>query len=288
MTPVEYAPASGSGNDHEETVADAQRRMSERQISRGAAVWRYKWLILLAAIVVAGATYGISSQISPQYQASSTVQVALLGGNASSEGVQASNDLASQYAQIVDSDPVIQAVSKRLGEPTSELRANLSGGTVNDQNLIAVRADAGQAQEATRRATAAARELVSYVTKTTVAQSASLNAEAIEQLKPLDTQIRRLQEQLADAPSSAKTGSSAENIARQQSLATLQAQRAASIGDIARAGAAGRPSLTVLNPAGGASKTEPKPALYTIAAFIIALLAAAQLVTLVRPRASVT
>jgi hypothetical protein len=243
--------------------------------TRSTMVWRRKWWIVLAAVVVAAVVYGVTSQLSPRYEASATVQVALLGGNATSEGVTAANDLASQYAQIIDSDPVVNSVARRLAVSPDDIRDNVSGATVNDQNLISVSAKAGDGAEATRRATAAARALVSYVTRSVRTQSASVNEEALAQLKPLDDQIRALRKKVAGA--SASESRSQEYIASQQSLATLEAQRAATIGDIARSGASGRPSLQLLNPAGAGNKVSPKPTLYAIAAFIIALLLAAQL-----------
>jgi capsular polysaccharide biosynthesis protein len=284
MTPLEPLQAQPQAPTVHETIADAQRPLANDD-SRASVVWRRKWIIMLIAIAAAAATYVISDQITPKYQASATVQVSLLGGAASSEGVVAANDLASQYAQIVDSEPVVQAVARRLKEPTAAFRADLSGGTVNDQNLIAVRATAESPREAGRRATAAADELAKYVTRTTVAQTNSLNAEALDQLKPLDRQIRALRSQLAK--DSDIQSRSMQSVARQQSVATLEAQRAATIGDIARAGAAGRPSLQVLNPAGDGSKVEPKPALYTAVAFFLTLLIAAQLMSFFRPRRSV-
>jgi capsular polysaccharide biosynthesis protein len=250
--------------------------------ARGTMIWRRKWWIVLFAIIVAGVVYGATSQLSPRYQASATVQVALLGGSATSEGVTAANDLASQYAQIVDADPVVDAVAQKLGEGRSAIRDNVSGSTINDQNLISVSARAGNAEQASRRAPAAAQALVTYVTKTVQKQSTSINDEAIAQLKPLDDQIRDLRRQTANASRSETR--SQQYIASQQSLATLEAQRAAAIGDIARNGADGRPAIQVLNPAGDGSKVSPKPLLYAGAAFLVALLLAAQVASVAGAR----
>jgi uncharacterized protein involved in exopolysaccharide biosynthesis len=242
--------------------------------SRGSMIWRRKWWVVLFALVVGGATYGVTSQLDPRYEASATVQVALLGGNATSEGVTAANDLASQYAQIIDSDPVVEPVARKLHLSADEVRDNVEGATVNEQNLISVSAKAGSGAEASEIATTTARTLVRYVTKSVASQATSVNEEALAQLKPLDDQIRSLRKKMAGA--SKKEQESQQFLANQQSLATLEAQRAATIGDIARTGVSGRPSLQVLNPAGTGKKVSPKPVLYAIAAFVIALLLAAQ------------
>src|SRR3954470_5684481 len=86
------------------------RRLREyRHEDRATVLWHAKWWILLIAVVAAGGAYGVSRYaISATYSSSTDVVITahtVSGGL--SDAITASNDLASQYAQVADTPPVL-------------------------------------------------------------------------------------------------------------------------------------------------------------------------------------
>ena len=117
----------------------ATRRMRERENDdRLSVLWRAKWWLLVIALAAGGAAYGISRfAVSPTYSSSADVVVrAHTVSGALSDAITASNSLASQYAQVADSPPVLARAARTLPGGGSGLAAATSAGTVGDQNLV--------------------------------------------------------------------------------------------------------------------------------------------------------
>jgi hypothetical protein len=93
-------------------------------------------------------------------------------------------------------------------------------------------------------------------------------------------QIKSVQSQLTAANSTATslgtTTTSSAATALEQELGALIAQRAAALSAIAQTSVAGRPSLAVVSVATAGKKTTPKPGLYALVGFLVALLIAAR------------
>ena len=107
-----------------------------------ALLWRWKWLILLATLLAAGAAYGASRLQVPIYQATTT----LLVNQAPNEQVTdytailTSERLARTYAEMLTNRPVLEEVILRLGASTTpdELAKTIDVQLVRDTQLIAV------------------------------------------------------------------------------------------------------------------------------------------------------
>lgn len=82
-------------------------------------LWNWIWLILLAALLGAGAAYYTSSQMTPVYQASTTVLVDESASDGSSEyqSILMNERLTQTYAELLTKQPVLEAVREKLSLP---------------------------------------------------------------------------------------------------------------------------------------------------------------------------
>ncbi|MCW2985408.1 MAG: hypothetical protein JWR63_2978 [Conexibacter sp.] len=223
-------------------------------------------VLAVVAVVVAAVVYIVSDGVSPKYSSSSTLIVSVNGGSGLSDvSVTASNDLASQYAQLANSAPVLRAAEKRLKAPAGSLDGKLSGSTVSAQNIIKVSASAGAPGAAQQRADAATEALISYVTRIN-AKSATRYAAAVTfRLRPIDKQIAAVEKRISKGSAESRRNASVV-------LANLVAQRQQVQSTIAQNAAGSQPNLQAVTPATAGAKTSPKPELYALVALVIVLL----------------
>ena len=95
---------------------------------RGAFWWFVRLAgAVLAAGLVAAAVYVVSAATPATYQSSSTVRVSVQApAGSTDQSVIASNDLASQYAQIVAAERVLRAAGRRLSGDDADLGGKVS------------------------------------------------------------------------------------------------------------------------------------------------------------------
>lgn len=233
------------------------------------------WVVLLIAVDIAAATYVVSRLIPGVYASSATVGVVISGTDPNST-TQGANNLASQYAQEVDAQPVLVAAARNLGDAARGLSGAISGGTVSGENLISIRATGSTPRVAQRRAAAVSSAFIRYVSAQFASQSRAFQAQSLRMLAPLDREIRHVTNELDTVGASQRT--SPRYTALQATLSTLTAQRSAAVANIAQTAVGGRPSLTVVDAAGPGDEVAPKPALYAAVAFVLALVIAGRLV----------
>lgn len=84
-------------------------------------LWRWAWLILLLGCVAAGIAYFISQQMTPVYETSTSLLVLNAPYNTDQyySSIQASQSLASTYANILGQDALLGEVISRLGLSTT-------------------------------------------------------------------------------------------------------------------------------------------------------------------------
>jgi capsular polysaccharide biosynthesis protein len=84
-------------------------------------VWRWAWLILLVGAVSAGIAYFITQQMTPIYQTSTSLLVLNAPYNTDQyySSIQASQSLASTYANVLAQDALLDEVISRLGLSTT-------------------------------------------------------------------------------------------------------------------------------------------------------------------------
>lgn len=249
------------------------------RVDRMGAIWRSKLWILIGAIAVAAATYGVCRAVPKIFQASATVRVSLPPQSPSaisSQSVTASSDLAGQYAQLAKLAPVLDTASRHLGMSESALASVVSAGTVSGQNLISVQAQAHNAAAAGARANAVAAALADTITRGNRVQATTYSRAVARQLAPVNSEIRRARTAMVQDARSPVALASDETL-----LSNLLIQRSQVLSSVAEA-AATQPSADVFAPAGAGSQVQPRPTLYTVVAFLVALVVLAQVAVAVR------
>jgi len=229
------------------------------------------WIVVGGAALVAVITFAISKTVPATYSSSSKVAV-LVSGTDINDTTLGADNLASQYAQMVGATPVLAAADKLLPGSDPIPSSAISGGSVGAENLIEIQATAGSAALAQARAAAVTGAFINYIPSQVDSQAASYQTSSTAQLKPLDTQIAHTQAAL----DSAGPASTPKSLALEQTLDALIAQRAAALSSIAQTAVAGRPTVALVSDAGAGSQTAPRPTLYAMVAFIIALLVIAR------------
>ncbi|MFV1948571.1 MAG: polysaccharide biosynthesis tyrosine autokinase [Anaerolineales bacterium] len=117
-----------------------EQPLSEDLRRYGYLLWRWAWLILLAAALAAGAAYFVSIQMTPVYQASTTVLVDKANTDGSSEyqSLLMSERLTQTYAELLVQKPVLEVVVERLDLAISaeDLEEMITVQPVRDTQLI--------------------------------------------------------------------------------------------------------------------------------------------------------
>jgi capsular polysaccharide biosynthesis protein len=166
-------------------------------------ILREGWLIILvAAIVGAGAAYGIAKLLPETYAATSSLLLQVDSNEASLfERNQFSLARIKTYPELVDSPEVINGVRRDLGLSQDEysdrdIRRMLSAENTADTVLLAVRADAPTAKLSADMANSAARNLSTLIESTENAGNDSryeVNLDqvlpAVEPLAPVSPQV---------------------------------------------------------------------------------------------------
>jgi capsular polysaccharide biosynthesis protein len=245
-----------------------------REIDRVATIWRAKFYIVGAAIVVAALTFGVCLVVPKTYQSSATVRVFLppsSQASVSSASVTAAGSLAGQYAQTATLSPVLAAAANESGTSEGVLSGSVSAGTISGENLIQVRAEAGSPADAARRANAVATALTNNITLTNAAQAAAYRRAAQKEIAPIDAQIASLRQSILNKP-----GPQGALLADQGVLGSLMVQRGQLQSTVVQ-NTTNLPAAEVFATAGPGAKVQPRTVLYTLAALVVAALAAAQI-----------
>ncbi len=247
----------------------------EEPADRLGIVWGAKWWIIGVTVLITAVTFGVSSAIPPTYSSNANVLVSAVAPTGlTKDAVDASNDLASQYAQLVNSSGVIAPAARALEMPPSTLGSSISAGTVAAQNIVAITATAPNALAAQRRANAVASQFVAAQTRRNAQLARAYTSAVAASQRRLDAQTAKTLAQLS-SPSAAVRAAAAGT------LPLLLSQRQQQAAATAQASANTQPALSVYEPAGLGSQVVPRPVLYAGIALIVSFVAAAQIAALV-------
>ena len=232
-------------------------------------------------LVVAGFVYVVANTLPATYESNAQFRVSVPNQAGLTEAtVMAANDLATQYSQLASASTVIDAAARTLKISPSQLSGEISGSTVNAQNLVQVTASADSPGDAQSRAAAVADALRKYIDRINGRQSATYSRNVTSGLVPLDEEITRYTKRLQSA-------SETERQSINLLLGSLLSQRQQVLASTARDTAAGRPTLQGIASASAASKTSPRPKLYALVALIAAGLVSGRIAFLLLRRRGV-
>jgi capsular polysaccharide biosynthesis protein len=233
---------------------------------------------VLVPLAIAAAVYIISSRQGPTYEASSTLRIVAQGQSGiSDQSVLASNDLASQYAQLGDAPPVIRRAARSLKVSPVDLDGHVSAGTVAAQNLIKISARADDGPGAVRRTDAVALAFVEYVSGLNERQANAYSRSVQRRLRPLD-------DELAAARRLLNRGTPSQRNSNALLYSNLLVQRQQLVASIAQDSAASQPGVQLVAQATAASKVAPRPTLYALVGLVASALIAARIGFLLRRR----
>ena len=157
-------------------------------------IYRRRWPVLLASLLVASLAYAWSVTRPPVYRAKALISVTS-GRAVSGESVTEEDTLflTRNYAELARTRPVVADAAVRSGLPVSagDARRRLSAQAESDVGFLSVTAEGPSPASATALATGAVDALLAAVT----AQQAEALREA---LAPVDSEIQRLEGQLND------------------------------------------------------------------------------------------
>jgi capsular polysaccharide biosynthesis protein len=223
-------------------------------------------LCLVISLIAAAAAYEIGHHLTATYAASGSIRVAISAEDGvNDQNVIAQNDLATQYSQLVNSPAVERLAATQLGVPVADLSGTLSGSTLDAQNILQVTATGGTSSQAQARARASVGAVIAYLTHATEQQAAQY--------------LARLQHNVTTQIPDPYPGVNTQRVTRLRD--SLVGVRAGFLGQGARDAAGDQPTLQVINPGGSASETAPKPKLYALVAFVVALIVTVRLAFMV-------
>ncbi|MGH8901862.1 MAG: hypothetical protein ACRDYA_09295 [Egibacteraceae bacterium] len=125
---------------------------------------RWWWTLLAATIWAALVSYVVTQQVPRTYQSEVTLLVGPLNGDL--ETFRAAGQLASTYADLATSQPVLQAAATELkGTDVARLRAATSASADPITRFLTIRVRTGEPRNAATIAGIVANKLVTYVQK---------------------------------------------------------------------------------------------------------------------------
>jgi capsular polysaccharide biosynthesis protein len=221
--------------------------------------WKAALLCAVASIVAAAAAYLIGNRLHRVYQSTGTIRVAVpTQGGIDDPNVLAANDLSTQDAQLVGSDPVKTLAANSLGVSPGSLDGKLSGSTVGAQNLIQVTASGTSRAQSQARAKAGVYAVQRYLSRLTDQQNAQY--------------LSSLRNGVNSTPLTSSGGSSLGAADKRQVAVANATQRAQLIAQGIHDATGNRPSFQVVDAGTSAGQTSPKPKLYALVALIVALI----------------
>jgi polysaccharide biosynthesis transport protein len=225
-------------------------------------IWRRRWYIVLASLLIAGAVYGFTTTRAKTYQAQA--QLLVTPGQTSSNQPVSQTDtvfLASTYAQLGTTRPIIQDALQRsrlhITEQTAAKRITVSASS--QVGFITVAATG----PSTGDATALARGEVQALTGAVTAQQTAATSAA---LAPVQQQIAQLGNQLAALP----PGSAPRTALEDQYQALIQSAATRQLAPVNQ--------LNVISPArAGSSPISPTPLRDSLLALLTAVVVTSEL-----------
>lgn len=187
-----------------------------------ALLWHWAWLLVLATILAGAAAYIVSKQMTPIFQASTTILVNEAPATKTTDysSILTSERLTQTYSQLLTKQPILAGVIKRLGIniDVGVLKKMVQVQPVRDTQLIEVRVQDTNPDRAARIANAIFQEFAD--------QNQALQATRYGASKQsLETQLDQMDQQIQKATANLATlGDSTNNQNERDRLETTLAQ----------------------------------------------------------------
>lgn len=157
-------------------------------------LWRWAWLLLLATFLAASAAYIFSKRTTPVYQASTLLMVSEAPSTKALDmsSLQASERLASTYAQTMTTRSVLQGIINRLGlqVDVKDLKEAIDVQPVRDTQLLQVTVEDTSPVQAAQIANTLVEEFILQIKAEQASRYAESKQSLEQQLNQLDEQIQ--------------------------------------------------------------------------------------------------
>jgi polysaccharide biosynthesis transport protein len=222
------------------------------------AVRQWWWILVICPLIAAGTAFGVSSLITPMYEAESTVIIEhqLAGGTLDLQSIQAAERRTQTFSQLISTRSVIEPVIEELGldETVDEVRSNLSASHATNTQLITISYQDPDPDHAAEVANAIGEQFSAYIQQIQQPVLGIADGDVDEIIVSLDAQIEGVETSIAtlqqgDGP---ETAEEEERIAGLEAvLSQLQQSRDAiqNIGEVADFDASVGSQVYVVEPA---------------------------------------
>ncbi len=145
-----------------------------------AVLWARKWIVIGAVVVCVGVTELVTALLTPVYSTSAILLVAQPTLTQAYSTVDANEELARSYAQVLQSSSFASQVAASLGgrPSASSLQSSASIQPVSNTSLVTISASSHSRTEAKRIADAYASVAVTYVNRLTTQTKATVTVAA--------------------------------------------------------------------------------------------------------------
>jgi non-specific protein-tyrosine kinase len=182
----------------------------------------WAWLLVLAAVLAGAAAYLLTKQMTPVYQASTTMLINEAPSTKSADytSIITSERLAQTYAQLITTQPILDEVANRLQQGISgeDLKDPISVSTVQDTQLLTVKVRDTLPTRAADIANTLVTVFIEYNNERQAARFVDSKLSLEAQKADVEQQLQQISQSLAEL------GSDTANRAERDRLESLQAQ----------------------------------------------------------------
>ncbi len=192
-------------------------------------VWKWLWLMILAALVAGGISYIVTSHQPKVYQASTKLLVgrSIQTTNPNSQDIQTSQQLALTYTEIAKTSSVLQGAidALHINMSAAQLGDNLSATNIPDPQLIELRVSDTDPARAQALANELGHQLI-LVTPNGAQQGQSGQRDFVQQqVQDLPQKIQQGNKNLTDLQNQSQAGLTQQELTtRLQEINALQTQ----------------------------------------------------------------
>jgi polysaccharide biosynthesis transport protein len=163
-----------------------------------ALVWQWAWLISLAVVLTGVASFFISRQMTPVYQATTTLLIneAPSSKTADYTSLMTSERLARTYSEMMVKEPIKAEVARRLGMPSLD-GINITVAPVRDTQLISISVESPDAMHAALIANLLVAVFSDQIQSLQAARFDVSKQSLQQQLTDIEGQIRTTSDQLS-------------------------------------------------------------------------------------------
>lgn len=222
-----------------------------------AIIWRWLWLIVLGALLAGGTAFVVSRQMTPIYQASSTLLInqARSPSTADYSSIIASERIAKTYAELMTQRPILELTAQQVGllPYPDDFVEDITVTPVRDTQLVQISVEDKSPQIAAQVANTLPQVFIEENDKTQSARYASSKATLSKQLETLSGDIDKTQVAIQGLDNPQTPAQQAELTRLQDTLTQYQNSYASllqSYENLRLAEAQSIDTITVVEPAG--------------------------------------